>query len=220
MPLAGTGVLLGAALVAALGGCLLLVAQRLAGDGGAPGRRAGPRWGWPSCWREPASCSRSSGWRLSPAKWKAPLAWRWPASRAPSAVLAGSLFATRPGAPPFVSRLVALALPLAALVAVALAIALAVSGVLGDGTYATPAAASAAATALLGLSALETTGAPGLRRFAFLLALLALAIPADDGLDAMIAPSRARRDGRTRCPTTFPSSLRSTSTGAPSTATR
>jgi hypothetical protein len=48
--------------------------------------------------------------------------------------------------------------------------------VLADGTYATPAAASAAATALLGLSALETTGAPGPRRLAFLLALLALAV--------------------------------------------
>ena len=60
--------------------------------------------------------------------------------------------------------------------AVALAIGLAVSGVLVEGTYATPAAAAAAATALVGLSALETTGAPGLRRFAFLLALLALAV--------------------------------------------
>ena len=80
------------------------------------------------------------------------------------------------GAPPLASRLGALALPLAVLAAVALSIALAVSGVLGDGTYATPAAASAAATALLGLSALETTGASGLRRLAFLLALLALAI--------------------------------------------
>jgi hypothetical protein len=42
---------------------------------------------------------------------------------------------------------------------VALSIAFAVSGVLGDGTYATPAASAGAATALLGLSALETTGA-------------------------------------------------------------
>jgi len=91
-------------------------------------------------------------------------------------VLAGSLFATRPGAAPIASRLAVLALPAAALVAVALAIAVAVSGVLRDGTYATPAAAAAAATALLGLSALEATGAPGPRRFAFLLALAALAI--------------------------------------------
>ena len=104
------------------------------------------------------------------------------------AVLAGSLFATRPGAPPLASRLGALALPVAALAAVALAIALGVSGVLGDGTYATPAAASAAATALLGLSALETTGAPGLRRLAFLLALLA-ARPFTD------LPSRLRTAG-------------------------
>ena len=88
----------------------------------------------------------------------------------------GRCFATRRGARPSPPRLGAIALPLAAWGAIALAVALGVSGVLRDGTYATPVAASAAATALLGLSALETTGAPGPRRLAFLLALLALAV--------------------------------------------
>jgi hypothetical protein len=51
----------------------------------------------------------------------------------------------------------------------------AVAGVLRDGTYATSTAAAAASAALLGLAAIEPTRAPGLRRFAFLLAFLALA---------------------------------------------
>jgi hypothetical protein len=66
-------------------------------------------------------------------------------------------------------------LPLAVLVALALAIAAGVSGVLRHGTYTTPSAATFAAVALLGLAALEPTGAPGLRRLGFALTLLALA---------------------------------------------
>ena len=175
-PLAGTGVLLGAGLVAALGGCLLLVAQRLAGEGeGArPAGRAALGL---------AVLLAGAGVLLAVVR-VASLPGGVEGASLPTlaglagavTVLAGSLFATRPGAPLIASRLGALVLPSAALVAVALAIAVAVSGVLRDGTYATPAAAAAAATALLGLSALETTGAPGLRRFAFLLALVALAV--------------------------------------------
>jgi hypothetical protein len=176
VPLAGPGVLLGAALVAALGGCLLLVAQKLAGDGeGArPAGRAALGL---------AVLLAGAGLLLAvvqvaslPGEVQGATRLTLAGVAGAVAVLAGSLVATRPGAPTFVSRLGALALPLAALVAVALAIALAVSGVLGEGTYATPAAAAAAATALLGLSALETTGAPGPRRLAFLLALLAPAV--------------------------------------------
>jgi hypothetical protein len=176
VPLAGTGVLLGAALVAALGGCLLLGARRLAG--GVEGARPAGRVGLGL-----AVLLAGAGLLLAVVR-----AASFPAAverttllplvgvAGAVVVLAGSLFATRPGVPPFVSRLAALALPLAALVATALAISLAFFGVLGDGTYATPAAAASAATALLGVSALEKTGAPGPRRLAFLLAFLVLAI--------------------------------------------
>ena len=176
VPLAGVGVLLGAALVAALGGGLLLIAQKLAGtgEGARPTGRAALGLG---------VLLSGAGLLLAAFRVAAVPGEVDDASRlalagvaAAAGVLAGSLFATRPGAPPRVSHLVTLVLPLAALAAVALAIGLAVLGVLGQGTYATPAAAAAAATALLGLSALETTRAPGLRRFAFLLALLALAV--------------------------------------------
>jgi hypothetical protein len=176
VPLAGTGVLLGAALVAALGGCLLLGARRLADgvDGARPAGRAGLGL---------AVLLAGAGLLLAivraaslPAKVEGTTLLPLVGVAGAVAVLAGSLLATRPGVPPFVSRLAALALPLAGLVAAALAISRAFFGVLGDGTYATPAAAAAAATALLGVSALENTGAPGPRRLAFLLALLALAI--------------------------------------------
>jgi len=176
VPLAGAGVLLGAALVAALGGSLLLIAQRLAGAGenARPAGRAALGL---------AVLLAGAGLLLAAVRVASLPGDVDGASRlalagvaGAVAVLVGSLFASRPGAPPFVSRLVALALPLAALAAVALALGLAVSGMLGEGTYATSVTASAAAAALLGLSALETTGAPGPRRLAFLLALLALAI--------------------------------------------
>jgi hypothetical protein len=175
-PLAGAGVLLGSALIAALAGCLLLAAMRLAGGPEGvrqPGRAA----------LGLAALLAGAGLLLAVVRvaslpgeagsssWQ-PLV----GIAAATVILSGSLVATRKGAPPLASRLGALALPLAALAALALAIALAVSGVLRDGTYATHAAAAAAATGLLGLSALETTGAPGPRRVAFLVALLALAL--------------------------------------------
>ncbi len=175
-PLVGAGVLLGCALIAALGGCLLLAARRLAGgpDGARPAGRATLGL---------AVLLTAAGLLLAVVRVASlPVAVDGPSRLALAGVagavvvLAGSLLATRPGAPPLTSRLGALALPLGVLVALALAIALGVSGVLGDGTYTTPAAASAAATALLGLSALEKTGAPGLRRLAFLVAFLALAV--------------------------------------------
>ena len=176
VPLAGTGVLFGVALIAALGGCLLLGALRLAGGG--EGVRTAGRAGLGS-----AVLLAGAGLLLAVVRAASLSAEVEGASllalagvMGAVAVLAGSHFATRPAAPPLVSRLAALALPLAALLAVVLAIALAVSGVLRDGTYATPPAAASAATALLGLSALETTGAAGPRRLAFLVALLALAV--------------------------------------------
>jgi len=175
-PLVGAGVLLGCALIAALAGCLLLAARRLAGgpEGAQPTGRAALGL---------AVLLTAAGLLLAvvrvaslPVEVDGPSRLALAGVAGAVVVLAGSLLATRPGAPSLASRLGALALPLGVLGAVALAIALGVSGVLGEGTYATPAAASAAATALLGLSALEKTGAPGARRLAFLLAFLALAV--------------------------------------------
>ena len=167
VPLAGAGVLLGAALVAALGGCLLLVARRLAGDG---------EWARPVSRAALGLAVLLAGAGLLLAVVRV-VSLPGPAAgalrplvgvAASVAVLAGSLVANRPGPG---SRLAGRALPLAALAAVALAIAVAVSAVPVDGTYGTPAVAAAASAALLGLSALEATGATGLRLLAFLLAL-------------------------------------------------
>ncbi len=92
------------------------------------------------------------------------------------AVLVGLAPRDAAGTPPLFSLVAPLALPVAVMAALALAIGAAVSGVLRDGTYATPSSAACASAALLGLAALEPTSAPGLRRFAFLLAVLALAL--------------------------------------------
>jgi hypothetical protein len=175
-PLAGAGVLLGAALIASLGGGLLLLAGRLSGEPG-PVREAGRTALWLAVLLAVAGLALATV-RATSLPGDVSLASCRPllGIAAAVAILAGSLLATRAGARAPAPRLGALALPLAALLAVGLAIALGVSGVLRDGTYATPAAASAAAAAMLGLSALEPTGGALLRRFAFLLALLALAI--------------------------------------------
>jgi hypothetical protein len=174
VPLAGVGVLFGTALLAALGGTLLLAAGRLAGNGqGArPVARAAL---WLAVGLAAAGLLLGAvrvtglggfGAGLLPLLGLA-LAAGW---------LATSLLATRPAALPLVSRIGPLALPLGVLGAMALAIAAAVSGVLGDGTYTTPSGAAFAASFLLGLAALEPTRAPGLRRAAFVVALLAPAV--------------------------------------------
>jgi hypothetical protein len=176
VPLAGAGVLLGSALIAALGGCLLLVARKLAGgpEGARPAGRAALGL---------ATLLSGAGLLLAVVRVASLPGEVGNTSRlalagvaGAVALLAASLFATRPGAAHRAPRLEAL-LPLVVVLAVALAIALAVAGVLRDGTCATHTAASAAAAALLGLSALEPTRLPGPRRVAFLLALLALAVP-------------------------------------------
>jgi hypothetical protein len=174
VPLAGVGVPLGAALILALGGTLLLAAARLAGDG------AGSR-----------PVARGALWLavlLAGVALALALARMAPLSAGPRtalplagigfavAVLAGALVAGRAPSPAFVSRAAPLVLPLLVVAAIGLAVVAGVAGVWRDGTYATPATAASAAAALLGLGALEATGAPGPRRFAFLLALLALAI--------------------------------------------
>jgi hypothetical protein len=173
--LARAGVLLGCALIAALGGFLLLLARKLAG--GPEGVRSAGRAALGL-----AAILAGAGVVLAvvrvatlPAEMDS-ASWAALAGVAGAvAVLGGSLLATGRGAARRAPRLEVF-LPWAVVLTVALSIAFAVAGVWRDGTYATPAAGSAAAAALAGLSALEATGAPGLRRLAFLLALLAPAI--------------------------------------------
>lgn len=173
--LPGVGVLLGAALLLALGGTLVLLAGRLAGEGAGalPVGRSG-LWG--------ALALGTGGLvlaavRLALLPAAAAAAWTPLLGLAVGVgVLAGSLASTLPSPPAALARVAAGSLPTAAWLAVVGAIAVAVASVLRDGTYATEGSAAAAATSLLGLAALEPTGASGLRRFAFLLALLALAI--------------------------------------------
>ena len=171
VPLAGVGVLLGAALLLALGGVLLYGAARLAADGAGtrPAARA-------ALWL--AVLLAVAGLLLALVRW-APLAGvAAPQSALPLAgialaagALAAALLASRAPAPPLVSRAAPVVLPLAAAAAIGSAVAAGVLGVRRDGTYATPAAAACAAAALLGLAALEPTGLRSLRRFVFVLAL-------------------------------------------------
>jgi hypothetical protein len=167
--------LLGAALVLALGGSLLLLADRLAGQGGGAARAARVAlWG--------ATGLGTGGLVLAVGRAAllpggAAIVWRPLAGVAAAlGALAVALAASRPSASARFARLAAGALPVAAWMACATAVAVGLGSVLRVGTYATPASAATGAVGLLGLAALEPTGAPGLRRFAFLLALLALAI--------------------------------------------
>jgi len=174
--LAGVGVLLGAALILSLGGTLLTAAERLAGA--SAGSRPVARGAlWLAVLLAGAGLllalvrmdSLPGGAALAAGRPLAGIALA-------GAVLTGSLLASRAPAPPLVLRVAPSVLPLAAVTAILLALTAGVAGVLRDGTYATPAAAASAAAALLGLGVLEPTGARGLRRCTFLLALLALAI--------------------------------------------
>jgi hypothetical protein len=176
VPLAGVGVLLGVALILALGGALLLAAQLLAGDGaGSRPTARGALWlavGAAGAGLVPALVRLADlpgGPTLAAGRPLAGIALA-------AALLAASLLASRTSRSPLLSRAVPLALPVATIAAIVLAVASGVAGVRRDGTYATPAAAAAAAAALLGLGTLEPTGARGLRGLGFLLALLALAI--------------------------------------------
>jgi hypothetical protein len=174
VPLPGTGVLLGATLLLVLGGSLLLLAERLAGPtaGATAVARAALRG---------AVALGTGGFALAVVRLAflpagTAVAWRSLLGLAVGiGVLAVALAAARPSPSAGLVRLAAGALPAAAWLALAGAIAVAAASVLRDGTYATEASAAAAATALLGLAALEPTAAGGVRRLAFLLAVLALA---------------------------------------------
>jgi hypothetical protein len=173
VPLPGVGVLLGGALLLALAGALLPLAERLAGttSGAAPAARAAS-WG--------ATSLGTAGLVLAAARIAtsgSAVAWIPLLGLAAGvSVLAAALAATRPSASVGLARRAAGALPAAAWLALAGAIAVAVASVWRHGTYATGASSAAAAASLLGLAALEPTAAAGLRRFAFLLALLTLSI--------------------------------------------
>jgi hypothetical protein len=172
--LSGVGVLLGAGLLAALAGTLLLLAGRVAGDVAAV-RPVGRGALWVAVATAAgalvlavvrASGLPEAGAAVLPLGGLA-LATAW---------LVVSLVAERPGPAGLLARFAPFALPLAVLAAVAIAIAAGVSGVLRDGTYATSSSAASAAAALAGLAALEPTRAPGLRRFAFAVFVLAPAV--------------------------------------------
>ena len=176
VPLPGVGVAFGAALVLVLGGALFLGAARLAGD--EPGVRRASRG---ALWL--AVALAAAGLMLAAVRLASVPGGAADASLTPLlvvalavVVLAGSLVASRVPAPPLVSGVAPLVLPLGAIAAIALAVAAGVTGFLQDGTYATPAATAAASAALAGLAALEPTGARGLRAFLFLLALFAIAL--------------------------------------------
>jgi hypothetical protein len=173
VPLPGVGVLLGVTLVAALAGTLLLLAglvsgliARVASFGrGALWAAAGTAAAALALAIVRASDLPQAGAAVLPLGALAvALAW-----------LVVSLLAPKKAAA-LRALLAPVALPVAVLAAVAIAIAVAVSGVLRDGTYATSSAAACASAALLGLSALEPTRAGELRRFAFVLLLLAPAV--------------------------------------------
>jgi len=176
VPLADAGVLLGAALVTSLGGTLLLGAARLAADGA--GSRPVARVAlWLAVLLAVAGLGVAVLRRAALTGGSAslsPLPLVGIASAA--AVLAASLLASRASPPPLVSRAAPFVLPVAATATIGLAIAVGVLDLRRDGTYASPGAAASAAAALLGLAALESTRGRALRRFAFLLALLALTL--------------------------------------------
>jgi hypothetical protein len=175
VPLAGTGVLFGLALISALGGCLLLVARKLAG-GGEGVRPAGRAALGAAAFLAGAGALLALVRMASlPGAVDGTSRLALAGVAGAVAVLGGCLLATRTGAAQS-TQLLGVALPWAVVLAAALSIALGVAGVWRDGTYATRLSASAAAAALVGLSALETTRVPGLRRLAFLLAIFALAV--------------------------------------------
>jgi hypothetical protein len=174
LPLPGVGLLLGAALVAALGGTLLLAAGTLAGtlDAVRPAARG-------SLWAGLGLTTAAvllAALRVAAHPGASGGGLRLGALALAASWLAGSLVATRPGPPALLGRVAPVVLPLAVLAAVAVAVFVSVSGVLRDGTYAASSAAACASAALLGMAALEPTRAAGVLRLAFALSLLGTAV--------------------------------------------
>lgn len=175
--LPGVGVVLGAALVASLGGVLLLVAQGLAGPGSEV--------------RKPARLLLGAGAGLGAVGGLVAVIQlvRLTAGIVTTANLpvAGLLvtvglvaLSVRPGRPgegvALAARLFPLLLPLAVLLTVIATLAAGVLGVVRDGTYATDAVSALAATALIGLAGLEPSRFATGCRLAFLVSLLTLTL--------------------------------------------
>jgi hypothetical protein len=170
--LEGAGVLLGLALVATLLGTLLLVAGRLSGEAktsiGGPVR--GALWLGTALAVAGAALAvlRVAALQVSPPSGIVALGGA-------AGVLALAMLATG-ASPGRFARALSLLWPSAAVATLAFATLAGVLGLEREGTYATAAARAAASAALVGLAALEPTPFAGPLRFAFLLALLALAL--------------------------------------------
>jgi hypothetical protein len=173
--LPGVGVVLGVALVASLGGVLLLVAQLLAGPGTDVQRPARLLlWAGASFGAVGGAFAALQLVRLVPGALPAAVV---PVAGLPLAagLVALSLRRPRSGtdeAPE--GRVLGLALPVVVLATVVATIAAGVAGMQRDGTYATATVAALAATALFGLASLEPSRIATGCRLALLVSLLAL----------------------------------------------
>jgi hypothetical protein len=173
VPLAGVGILLGLALVATLLGTLLLAAWRLAGES-APVAVAGPARAalWLGITLAAAGVALAAV-RVARLPHASPLALL--ALGVVASLLALALLSTgRPSA--WGARALALLWPAVVVGALASTFVAGVTGLQREGTYATTHASAAASAALVGLAAVEPTRLSGALRFAFVLALLSLAL--------------------------------------------
>jgi hypothetical protein len=173
VPLAGTGVLLGGAVVFTLAGTLLFAARGLSG-----GTAGSPAVGRVALWAGAALLALSLGLAavrvaLLDARVR-PSVLPLLALAAGLVVLVAALLATRPRSLPAWAGLAERAVPAAAAAAALAALVLGVLAVGREGTYATSAVAASSAAALLGRAALEPTAVRGALRAALLVALLSL----------------------------------------------
>jgi hypothetical protein len=169
LPLPGVGVFLGAALLAALLGSLLLLAQHAAGAV-ASARTAARAALWAAVAVATLGLVVGAVHVAAASDVTADSARPLAGLALAVAVLATALaLSSRPRA---LERTASLVLPLAVALALAVAVRAGVRSLGTDGTYASPAAVTAASAALVGLAALERTGLVAVRRLAFLVALL------------------------------------------------
>lgn len=165
-PLPGVGVVLGASLVAALAGTLLLLADAASGGTGAAALAR------PALWV--AAASGALGCGLALVRTFALTSGLEPVSVAPTAGLglAVALMALALRRPPGGACASPTALAALTLVLVVSAVASGVAGLETVGSYATAGTAAGASAALVGLCALEPAGAAGGRVLAFVLAVM------------------------------------------------
>jgi hypothetical protein len=171
--LPGVGILLGLALVATLLGTLLLAARRLSGES-APVAVAGPARAalWLGITLAAAGVALAAV-RVARLPHASPLAVV--ALGVMAGLLALALLSTGRSSG-WGARALALLWPAAVVGALASAFVAGVAGLQREGTYATTHASAAASAALVGLAAVEPNRLSGVLRFAFVLALLCLAL--------------------------------------------